>query len=123
LGTVLGFEELLGNGNFRFAANDFNFLVLKGRETLNVNSERFREYLFAEEGGFYVFKLAFIPSRAGVFRIGLSDASNVYTVNNPCDRTTFLIRFKETNQHLYYNQWNYGVTPTLPNGVYCFKVK
>jgi len=123
LGTVVAFGELSGNSNERDAANDFTCLTLKGRETPSSNSQRFRQYLFSEDGSFYVFKIAIIPKKTGIFRLGVSDARNVYTNNNPCDRSGFRITFDQTNQHLHYALANYGVSPPLPNGVYCFKVK
>jgi len=123
LGSVMGIGEMLGSGNERYAIGDFHYQLTKGIEVQSIDPNRFKEYLFTEENGFYLFKLAIIPQKIGIYRLGLSNAANVYTAENPCDRSGFMINFKQTNQHLYFNQWNFGVTPALPNGVYCFKVK
>lgn len=123
LGTGIAFDELLGNAVRKSAANDFTLILLKGSEVVNADPNLLRQYRFKEENGFYVFKLAVIPKKTGIYRTGVSDAVNVNTVENKCEKAGFSITLKETNQHLYYNQWNFGVTPNLPNGVYCFKVK
>jgi len=123
LGTAIAFDELLGNAQTGNAAMDFDLKLLQGTQVSNPNTTLIREFLFAEANGRYLFKLGIVPKRVGIFRIGLSNAANVYTTNNQCSRGGFTINFKETDQHLYFNQWNYGVTPSLPNGGYCFKVK
>lgn len=123
LGSVIALGEMLGNGIERYALKDFQFDLQEGNEVQSIDPNRFKEYLFTEKDGYYIFKLAIIPQKQGIYRIGLSNAANVYTSQNPCGKSSFLINFKETDQHLYYNQWNFGVMPTLPNGVYSFKVK
>ena len=123
LGTVIAIGELLGNSNVRDAANDFTYVLIKGVETASFDSQRFRQYLFSEENGFYVFKIAIVPKKPGIYRLGLSDARNVYTRRNLCDRSGFSITFSQTDQHLYYALANFGVLPPLPNSIYCFKVK
>lgn len=123
LGTAISFIELLGNNQSRNAANDFNFFVLKGRMLTNSNATQIREFKFDEISGRFVFKIGIIPQRTGIFRLSLSNATNVYKLNDNCSKANFTINFKETNQHLYFNEWNYGVVVPLPNGGYCFKVK
>ncbi len=123
LGFAVAFGELLGDSKESDALNSFDLLIVKGIATgSSFDPDRSIEYLFTEENGYYVFKLEIIAKKKGIFRIGVSNANNVYTSENPCDKASFKITIKEANQHLYFNQWNYGVTPDLPNGVYCFKV-
>lgn len=122
LGTAIGFIELLGNSQSRNAANDFQIQVVKGVQLNNPNTTLIREYKFEETNGRYVFKIAIIPNRRGIYRLSLSNATNVYRKNDQCSKASFTINFKETNQHLYFNEWNYGVIVPLPNGGYCFKV-
>jgi hypothetical protein len=121
--SVMAIGELQGNGVERFAINDFAYLLTEGSEVPSINVSRFKEFYFTERNGYYLFRLAVIPKKTGIYRIGFSDAANVFTNRNPCAKSAFGINFKDTDQHLYYNQWNFGVMPTLPNGVYCFKVK
>ncbi len=82
LGSAIGFDELLGNFKYRDAANDFNFSVVKGRETKNANANLFGEYLLDEINSIYVFKLGIIPRKTGIYRISLSNVANVYRRNN-----------------------------------------
>jgi hypothetical protein len=123
LGSAISFIELLGNNASRDAATDFRIKVVKGIETTNTNSNLYHEFLFTEENKFYVFKAAFIPQKKGIYRISMSNAANVFTSRNKCTKANFTINFKETNQHLYFNEMNFGVIVPLPNGGYCFKVK
>lgn len=123
LGTAIGFTELLGNSQDRNAANEFNYMLLSGKEVGNSNVNLFREYIFDQINSSFVFKLGIIPKRRGVFRISLSSATNVFRKGDKCTKASFTLNFKETNQHLYYNEWNYGVSVPLPNNGYCFKVR
>ena len=124
LGTVISFIELEGNQLLANAANDFDLTLKKGLFVGNSTVPNLlREYLFVEENNAYVFKLGVIAQRAGIFRIGLSDAANVYRKGEECSKATFRINFKESNQHMYLNEQNFGVSMPLPNSSYCFKVK
>jgi hypothetical protein len=123
LGSAVAFGQLLGNSQEKDAVIDFNFLLISGIETNSVNAARFKEYLFKEESGKYIFRLGIIPKKSGIFRIGFSAAANVYRRNQNCGKAFFKIYFKQTNQHLYFNDQNFGIATPLPSNMYCFKVK
>jgi len=123
LGSAIGFDELLGNSQRKDAVTDFNFVLISGTEINSVNPARFKEYIFKEEANRYIFRLGLIPKRQGIFRMGFSDAANVYRKNEGCTKANFKIFFKETNQHLYFNDNNFNITTPLPSNMYCFKVK
>jgi hypothetical protein len=123
LGSAVGFEELLGNSQRKDAVGDFNYVLISGIEISSVNSARFKEYIFKEESGRYIFRLGIIPKKTGIFRMGFSDAANVYRKIEGCTKAYFMILFKDTNQHLYFNDQNFGITTPLPSNMYCFKVK
>lgn len=78
LGSAVAFNELLGYSQSRDAVVDFNYILVTGVETGSVNPARFKEYLFKEESERHKFKLGIIAKKAGTFRIGFSDAANVY---------------------------------------------
>ncbi len=123
LSTVIGLNELLGNSQVRDAVADFDYILIFGTEINSTNPARFKEYVFNEEGGQYKFRLGIVPKRTGIFRIGFSDAANVYRKTEECTKAYFKILFKQTNQHLYYNDQNFGIITPLPSNMYCFKVK
>jgi hypothetical protein len=121
LGSNIGFQEVLSATQFRNAANDFNFKVISGVETSNTNPQLFREYLFAEENNRYVFKLAVVPGVIGVYRLVFGNAANVSRNNSNCERASFQIDFKDTDQHVYLYPGGAGTPPG--GGTYYFKVK
>lgn len=123
LGSTIGFEELLGNSQRQDAVIDFSYFLTSGTEISSINPARFKEYLLKEESGRYIFRLGIIPKKIGIFRIGFSDAANVFIKNNGCKKADFKILFKNTNQHLYFNDQNFGIITPIPNAMYCFKVK
>jgi hypothetical protein len=123
LGSAIGFDELLGNSQRKDAVSDFNYTLISGTEINSVNPARFKEYIFTEVSGRYIFQLGIIPKRTGIFRMGFSDAANVYRKNDNCTKANFKIYFKETNQHLYFNDQNFGISTPMPSNMYCFKVK
>jgi hypothetical protein len=92
-------------------------------EINSANPARFKEYIFKEETNRYTFRLGLIPKKQGIFRMGFSDAANVYRKNEGCTKAYFKILFKDTNQHLYFNDNNFNITTPLPSNMYCFKVK
>ena len=121
LGSNLAFQEVLSATQFRNAANDFNFKLIYGTETLNTNAQLFRAYLFAEQGNRYIFKLGVIPLTIGVYRVGFGNAANVVRNNSNCERASFQIDFQQTDQHFYLFPGGGGTPPG--GGVYYFKVK
>ena len=123
LGSAIGFDELLGNSQRKDAVSDFNFVLISSTEVNSVNPARFKEYIFKEEANQYLFKLGLVPKNQGIFRMGFSDAANVYRKNDNCTKAYFNIFFKQTNQHLYFNDQNFGITTQSPSNMYCFKVK
>jgi hypothetical protein len=124
LGTVIGFIELKGNRQSADAANDFDLKLISGTYVgMSTIPSLFREYFFAEENTSYTLRLAVIPKKTGIYRISLSDAANVYRKNEECTKAFFRLNFENTNQHLYFNEQNFGVVVALPNNGYCFKVK
>lgn len=121
LGSNIGFQEVLSATQFRNAANDFNFKLISGTETLNTNPQLFRAYLFAEQNNRYEFKLGVIPKTVGVYRLVLGNAANVSRNNSNCERASFQIDFQQTDQHFYLHPGGAGTPPG--GGAYYFKVK
>ena len=123
LGSAISFSlwDSLNN-KWKDAANDFKFTLLKGVNTNNSNINLVREYLFSEEGGFYLFKLALIPQKKGLYSYLLSNSNNIYRVNDKCTKANFRIVFRNTNQHYYLSPFYIGQT-NLEGGDYYFKVK
>lgn len=123
LGCAIGFGEL-ALPSIKEVANDFNYLLKKGEKVNNPNINGIREYRFIENSSNYEFLLGIIPTRKGLFSIGLSNAANVYRNNDKCTKASYQIYFAGTNQHLYFIKQVFGVEPAPPpNGTYCFKVK
>jgi hypothetical protein len=53
----------------------------------------------------------------------VGNAANVYREGN-CSKANFSINFKNTNQHLYFNEVSFpGVILPPGGGIYLFKVK
>ncbi len=123
LGTAIGVGELVQPSG-KEAANDFVYLLSKGKPVNNPNTNAIREYLFNETSSNYEFMLGIIPKRKGIFSIGLSNAANVYRNDDKCTKANYRIYFADTDQHLYLIKQIFGVDPAPPpNGTYCFKVK
>lgn len=122
LGSNLGFQQILSATQFRSAADDFGFVLLKGLETSNANSSLYRDYRFAEENNRYRLKLGIIPKRLGVYRLLFGSVANVSRNNSNCERASFQIDFKDTDQHYYLFPGHSG-NPPLSSGLYYFKVK
>lgn len=122
LGTNIGFQEIIGTTpQIINAADDFSFKIINGVDATSSNSDLFREYLFTERNGAFLFKLGVIPKRFGTFRMNLGRAANVYTVNDKCSKASFVFNFENTNQHFYLYP-NGDSTPS-GGGTYYFKVK
>lgn len=121
LGSNMGFQEVLSATQFRNAANDFSYKLISGIETANTNPQLYREYLFNEQNGRYLFKLGVVPQAVGVYRVVFGNAANVVRNNSNCERASFQIDFQQTDQHFYLHPGGAGTPPG--GGAYYFKVK
>ncbi len=124
LGTAIGFGELIDPNSPVYAANEFNYVLIKGIPVANSNTTGIREYSFIESANTYEFKLGIIPKRRGYFNFGLSNAANVFRKNDKCTKAFYRIYFKDTPLHLYLLKQVLGITPdSTYASPYCFKVK
>ncbi len=125
LGTDFGFGELIATNQVSDqAAGKFNYYLILGREIKRSDSNKYREYNFAEISSRYKFKLAIIPQQKGVFKLFVGNAANVYRTTDKCTKSFFTIDFMNTNQHLYLNEVSFpGNIPPPGGGIYLFKVK
>ena len=57
------------------------------------------EYIFFESQNTYNFKLGIIAKKKGIYAIGIGNAANVYTENDPCRKASFLFKLINTNNH------------------------
>jgi hypothetical protein len=121
LGSAISFGKRdLTNGSFEYAANDFDFTLIKGKESKVENRSLYRAYLFAEENNRYRFHLVIKPKKPGLYQMVFSNSNNTYRESAPCDKANFTINLKETshNRHLL------GYTgEDLPGGDFYFVVK
>lgn len=125
LGSAIGIVELISVNTVNTDGNSFfKFSISAGSEIIRSDTSRFREYSFAELNNRYEFKLGVIPQKKGVYKMFISNASNVIRKNDKCTKANFAINFKTTNQHLYFNEIVLpGVTLPAGGGIYLFKVK
>jgi len=123
LGSAIWFEKVSPTtGQFITGVVDrFNFFLVKGINVTNTAPDIYKEYFFAEENGRYVFKVGVIPKEKGIFGLVFSNASSVIRKNDNCTKASFVLNFKNTNQHYYLNP-NYTGGPVAPGGAYYFKV-
>ncbi len=122
LGSAIGFSfRDTVNKKWVDAANDFKFSLLKGLNTNSSNINLYREYLFSEEAGYYVFKLGIMPQKKGLYSFLLSNSNNTYRQNDKCTKANFTIIFRNTNQH-YYLSPSYSGQTNLEGGDYYFIV-
>ncbi len=123
LGSVISFQKLDNNSFTIKALNKFKLILLKGTKVNNtIDPDLFNEYLFDDKNGYYQFKLGVIALEAGVFRIALSNAANVYRKSDGCTKANFVINFEQTSQH-YYLYPGFQGNPNEKSGTYYFKVK
>jgi hypothetical protein len=125
LGTAIGIAELISANTTNTAGNTFfKFFIADGKEILRSDTNKFREYSFIEISNRYEFKLGLIPQKKGVYKMFISNASNVFRTTNKCTKAGFGITFKDTDQHFYLNEVSFpGIILSGKNGVYFFKVK
>jgi hypothetical protein len=116
--------DLLNPGTVAAAAA-FSIHVREGTQLSSLQPERIRSFNFSEQAGRYRLKIAVVPSQAGTYSLGISDASNVFRKNDHCTKAGFKITLANTTQHLHlYEQNRPGYTPSAYEVVhmYCFKV-
>ena len=94
----------------------------KGIEIANPYIELGREYGFIQENNRCLFLLGVIPKQKGIYSILFSNSNNVYRKNDKCTKASFVLNFKNTNQHYYLSPFFAG-GPTPIGGDYYFKVK
>jgi len=127
LGTDINYDELLGNNNLLSCADCFNTLLVSGTFIPDdLNAQRNRDYKFVETNGTYLFKIGVIPKKKGTFMLSVGDAANVFRDKDKCTKASFLITFKETNQHLYLYEQNkpmYELSQYEKTHLYCFQVQ
>lgn len=124
LGTAIGFGELLNPIMPVYAANEFNYILVKGSPVFNSNTVGIREYSFTESSNAYEFKLGIIPKRKGYFNFGISNAANVFRRNDKCTKAFYRIYYTNTPLHLYFIKQLFGTNPDSSySSPYCFKVK
>ena len=85
--------------NWLDAVNQFFFFLSKGRESNSTNLKLYKEYLFSEQNGIYLFKLGVVPKLHGLFRLVFSNSNNTYRKDDKCTKANFIIDFKETNHN------------------------
>ena len=121
LGSAISFGRRdLTTGSFEYAANDFDFTMLKGKSVKSTNSSISRGYLFIEKNNRYRFHLVIKPKKPGLYQMVFSHSNNTYRESAPCDKANFTINLKETshNRHLL------GYTgEDLPGGDFYFVVQ
>ncbi|MCG7859015.1 hypothetical protein MD537_18710, partial [Flavihumibacter sediminis] len=121
LGSTISFgRKNLSTGAFDQVANDFDCILLNGKESRAINPSLTRSYFFTEENNRYRFHLVIKPKKPGLYKMILSNSINTYRESAPCDKANFTINLKETshNRHLL------GYTgEDLPGGDFYFVVK
>jgi hypothetical protein len=100
LGSTISFgRKNLSTGAFDQVANDFDFILLKGKESRAINPSLTRSYLFTEENNRYRFHLVIKPKKPGLYKMILSNSVNTFRESAPCDKANFTTILKETNHN------------------------
>jgi hypothetical protein len=125
ISTAIGIVELISVNVYNtYAISDFKINLINGINVPRADTNRFREYLFYENSQHYQLKFGLIPQKRGVFKMFVGSAANVYRQGDNCTKANFIIDFKNTNQHLYFNEVSFpGIILPPGGGVYYFKVK
>ncbi len=106
-GNVIYFIKFLNGKQSVGAIDHFDFLLLKGNYTSIVDPLQEKDFLFTEENGTYVFKLAIIPKDTGRYVINISSSAGVIRRNDKCTQASIGINIVGTNQHFYFvQQWD-----------------
>jgi hypothetical protein len=100
LGSAISFGRRdLTTGSFEYAANDFDFTLVKGKEYREINPSLTRTYLLLEENNRYRLHLVIKPQKPGLYKIILSNSVNTYRESAPCDKANFTTILQETNHN------------------------
>ncbi|MEO5907689.1 MAG: hypothetical protein ABIR50_03730 [Ginsengibacter sp.] len=106
LGNVVTLLRFLPANTVQGGMNNFKLILLKGTEVNAVDPLSQKDFLFAEENGYYKFNLAIIPKDTGKYVLTIGNAANVFRRNDPCSKAGFSINFEATDQHFYLlNLW------------------
>jgi hypothetical protein len=117
LSVPIGFLEVLAADNHVEAANRFEYIIRKGSLVSNYRPNLIREIAFIESNNRYQIEVGVIPKTSGTFRVIFSNAANVYTNSDGCQKSKFNFVFKDTDQH-----FGLGFNVIGP-GNYYFKVQ
>jgi len=121
LGSFIAFSKVEGaTPKWVDAANKFNYKLIYGQDVTRSHFELGHEYTFIERNKQFQFLLAIIPKEKGTFRLGFSNAANVYRQKDKCTKANFNLNFKNTNQHYYLSPFYQG--GTFAGGDYYFEV-
>ena len=112
-GTAIGFAEFISSNNTNTeVASKFSYKLIWGMEQVRQDSIKFREFRFVEINQFYKFKLAIVPKFKGVFKLFVSNAANVYRIDDKCTKAGFVINFTNTNQLIFKRgEFSWGYPP------------
>lgn len=125
LGIAIGVAELISSNTTNTEGiSFFKFLLNTGNKVFRPDTTKYREYLFAEMNNRYEFRLGLIPQKKGIYKMFISNASNVFKITDKCTKANFGINFIDTEQHFHLNEVSFpGIILSGKNGVYLFKVK
>ncbi len=105
-GTAISYLQIIGGDvtdpGATPSANSFDNVLINGSTVQSsIYLEKIREFLFEEKAGNYEFKIGIVPKKKGLFMLAPGDAAGVYRSSNKCDKASFSLTFKDTDQHLY----------------------
>jgi hypothetical protein len=112
LGSTLGLVELVkGIYPGIDAVNDFDYISISGmayNDKSIASPNKFQQLKYEQINGNYELKIGVIPKKNGTYYLGLGDGlSNGRNKNKSCEKASFNITFKNTNQHLnYFSEWS-----------------
>jgi hypothetical protein len=124
LGTVIALGRY--NDSMKSWVNEnpqnFKFVILNSHGKLVNQTDIGTEFTFSEQENSFLFSLAVIPLKKGLFSLLLVDARNVFRASDKCTKASFSIIFENTNQHYPLNP--FYIPGTNPRGGdYYFYVK
>lgn len=112
LGSAVGFIKYDSTAEkWVHAAGQHKYSLAKGIEVRSADTTVYREYLFAESNGRYVFELAITPKSPGLYGVIFSDAANVFRGSDPCTKAAFIITLEGTSHNRYLDGDYNEITP------------